>query len=602
MNAITTRLRRRTARRGGSRSTSSPASGPRSTTCGTATQDPARHQRWDVRFGRITYLPRVDGEPQRFTYATTVAPGVTIAGTGESLGDRDRPDGTRWSGLTFWADDRRSIIDAGAGYWRYVPTDDGVRFLTRYDYRPRWGRVGEVLDRRAFRPLFGWATAWSFDRLRLWLEDGTPPERSRDLAVAHAAASPGSSGCSPTRASSRSCGRSTRTRSPSGEGSGWGRPEPDGPCGPSGAVEAAFAVATVARSDRRWPFVVALAAMPTLAIGAAVSDRSILTPGVQPRVARHRRRRRWPASPSPRGMAGRAGAGRSAPPPDRQPDAGGPAMTSIYRRALGDDFDRLHPQMQWRFGFSSLDETCQIGTGVMDEVWRGPWWTMPFLLLGSTRRVLFPSRGRNVPFTIANYAYVDRFGRETVTWSRRFDFGRRRRAFDATMIHSKARDTIVDYLGTHQHLAVDIHCSVDDDGAMCIRSGEQRLLRGARRRSGSRWRCSGVADGARVVGRGRPALPHRGPRRQPAARPAVRLPRLLHRRRAALHRRPDPRRRPPRAGRAARVVQPARMAAARAVRWSLVQGGPNLARGPCSTSSARSPSSAVARGTTSLAT
>jgi hypothetical protein len=153
-------------------------------------------------------------------------------------------------------------------------------------------------------------------------------------------------------------------------------------------------------------------------------------------------------------------------------------MTSIYRKALGGDFERLHPKMQWRFGFSSIDETCQIGTGVMDEVWRGPWWTLPFLLLGSTRRVLFPSRGTRVPFTIANYAYVDRFGRETVTWSRRFHLARRVRAFDATMIYSKRRDSIVDYLGTHQHLAVDLHCRVDDDGAMCIRSGEQRFYEG----------------------------------------------------------------------------------------------------------------------------
>jgi hypothetical protein len=153
-------------------------------------------------------------------------------------------------------------------------------------------------------------------------------------------------------------------------------------------------------------------------------------------------------------------------------------MTSIYRRVLGDDFDRLHPRMQWRFGFSSLDETCQIGTGVMDEVWHGPWWTLPFLLLGSTRRVLFPSRGRDVPFTVSNYAYVDGFGRETVTWSRTFEFRRRFRAFDATMIHSKQRNTIVDYLGTHQHLAVDIDCSVDEDGALCIRSGEQRFYEG----------------------------------------------------------------------------------------------------------------------------
>ena len=153
-------------------------------------------------------------------------------------------------------------------------------------------------------------------------------------------------------------------------------------------------------------------------------------------------------------------------------------MTSIYRQALGADFDRLHPRMQWRFGFSSIDETCQIGTGVMDDVWRGPWWTLPSLLLGSTRRVLFPSRGKRVPFTISNYAYVDRFGRETVTWARRFRFPRRTSAFDATMIFSKHRDTIVDYLGTHQHLAVDLQCWVDDDGAMCILSGEQRFYEG----------------------------------------------------------------------------------------------------------------------------
>ncbi len=153
-------------------------------------------------------------------------------------------------------------------------------------------------------------------------------------------------------------------------------------------------------------------------------------------------------------------------------------MSSIYRDVLGSDFDRLHPKVQWRFGFSSTDGTCQIGRGVMDEVWRGPWWTLPFLLLGSTRRVLFPSRGRSVPFTIANYAYVDGFGRETVTWCRRFKFPRRFRAFDATMVHSEGRGTIVDYLGTHQHLAVDIHCSVDDDGALCIRSGEQRFYEG----------------------------------------------------------------------------------------------------------------------------
>ena len=65
-----------------------------------------------------------------------------------------------------------------------------------------------------------------------------------------------------------------------------------------------------------------------------------------------------------------------------------------------------------------------------------------------------------------------------MTWARRFRMRRRYRAFDATMINSKTRGVIVDYLGTHQHLAVDIHCSVDDAGALCLQTGEQRFYEG----------------------------------------------------------------------------------------------------------------------------
>lgn len=247
-----------------------------------ATQDPQQHQRWDVRFGSITYLPKADNEPQRFTYATTVAPGLTVAGTGESLGDRDRPDGTRWSGLKFWAKDRRSIIDAGAGYWRYVPTDDGIRFLTRYDYRPRWGRLGELVDRAVFRPAFGWATAWSFDRLRLWLEDGIPPERSRDQAIAHATAVAGLVGVFAYQGLVPKMWKVDRDEVAIWQGLGLSGSRARKLVRSVGAVEAGFAVATAARSGKRWPFVIAIAAMPTLAIGAAKSDRSILTKAFNP--------------------------------------------------------------------------------------------------------------------------------------------------------------------------------------------------------------------------------------------------------------------------------------------------------------------------------
>jgi len=149
-------------------------------------------------------------------------------------------------------------------------------------------------------------------------------------------------------------------------------------------------------------------------------------------------------------------------------------MNSIYQRALGADFDRLHPQIQRRFGFSSADGIASIGRGVMDEIWKGGFFTEPFLHVGSWRRIMFPETGRNIPFTIENYAFVDRFGRETVSWIRTFE-SRRRRRFDAYMVYSDARGRIVDYLGSHEHLAVDIDLWVDDAGGLRLRSGAQRF-------------------------------------------------------------------------------------------------------------------------------
>jgi hypothetical protein len=152
-------------------------------------------------------------------------------------------------------------------------------------------------------------------------------------------------------------------------------------------------------------------------------------------------------------------------------------MTSIYRRALGSDFNRLHPEIQRRFGFSSIDHVASIGHGVMDEIWKGPFYTVPFLYVGTWRRIMFPETGRNIAFTIENYAFVDRFGRETVSWIRTFQ-SRRTRRFDAYMIYSEARGRIIDYLGSHEHLAVDIDLSVDEKGGLCLRSGPQRFYEG----------------------------------------------------------------------------------------------------------------------------
>jgi Domain of unknown function (DUF4166) len=152
-------------------------------------------------------------------------------------------------------------------------------------------------------------------------------------------------------------------------------------------------------------------------------------------------------------------------------------MNSIYQRAMGSDFARLHPQIQRRFGFSSQDAVASVGTGVMERVWHGAPYTLPFLVVGTWRSIMFPESGRDVPFRIENYAYTDPLGRETVTWIRTFET-RKPRRFDAYMIYSEQRGCIVDYLGTHQHLAVDIDLSVAENGGIKVRSGAQRFYEG----------------------------------------------------------------------------------------------------------------------------
>jgi hypothetical protein len=144
-------------------------------------QDPGAHQRWDARFTHIGAA----GPAGQFRYATRLLPGLTIAGRGIATGRR-RPGGSATSALRFTSTHRLSLIRTGSGYWRYVPTPAGIRFLTGYHYTPGWGTAGLVAD-RAFRPLIGWATAWSFDRFRIWLETGRSPERSQRQALAETA-------------------------------------------------------------------------------------------------------------------------------------------------------------------------------------------------------------------------------------------------------------------------------------------------------------------------------------------------------------------------------------------------------------------------------
>lgn len=141
------------------------------------TQDPDAHVRWDARFTSIVPLREREDGAQEFAYALNLRV-HTIRGTGVSLGTRVGRHGERTSALLFSSSDPLTPLADGRGYWRYIPTDEGVRFLTGYDYRPGWGALGRAFDPFLVRPYVWWLTAHSFDRLRMWAEDGVVPERT----------------------------------------------------------------------------------------------------------------------------------------------------------------------------------------------------------------------------------------------------------------------------------------------------------------------------------------------------------------------------------------------------------------------------------------
>ncbi|WP_127592367.1 DoxX-like family protein [Paenibacillus lautus] len=153
----------------------------------TLTQRPELHQQWDLRFSEIHYLPKADSDIQQFLYKTRIGFGLEATGTGAAKTAVHPKTGNRISVLRFGSDQRCSLIREGSGYWKYADKGGGIiSFSTQYDYKTRFGMAGEWFDRLLFRPLFGAATAWSFDVLRLWAEKDIPPSATIPKALIHA--------------------------------------------------------------------------------------------------------------------------------------------------------------------------------------------------------------------------------------------------------------------------------------------------------------------------------------------------------------------------------------------------------------------------------
>jgi hypothetical protein len=134
-----------------------------------ATQDPAQHERWDIRFTRITYESGID--PRGFhsmRYETRLGFGLRVEGFGNYLSSRPPPVEPAVSTFEFDSRDWKSLITRGRGVWHYRSQGSATLFRTVFDYDVRHGCIGYWIDRLVFRRVMQLATEWGFETLRQW--------------------------------------------------------------------------------------------------------------------------------------------------------------------------------------------------------------------------------------------------------------------------------------------------------------------------------------------------------------------------------------------------------------------------------------------------
>jgi hypothetical protein len=146
---------------------------------------------------------------------------------------------------------------------------------------------------------------------------------------------------------------------------------------------------------------------------------------------------------------------------------------SVYERVLGDNIDRLAPELRAYF---SGTRGVGVGSGVFEVAGSRLRFLRPLLAYLAWRRILFPEYARDVPFEITNTPTPDG-GLDAV---RMFHFPRRDRPLEDTMRVVDGR--LHDFLGTRRRFEVRLALTIVD-GLLEMRSDRQWLhLLGARMR------------------------------------------------------------------------------------------------------------------------
>jgi len=131
--------------------------------------------------------------------------------------------------------------------------------------------------------------------------------------------------------------------------------------------------------------------------------------------------------------------------------------------------------LQKRYAF---EEPAFQASGVMNRIAGGPKWLSLLFRLGARRKLVFPERGTDIPFTITNTSFTTSTGDKQIHWERRFTFPENVRYFNALMSLDERRMVVKDYLGEPPLLYSDLQFTIVNRDELRIESSSQRLVLG----------------------------------------------------------------------------------------------------------------------------
>ncbi|MCB1159092.1 MAG: hypothetical protein H7A25_13585 [Leptospiraceae bacterium] len=144
---------------------------------------PTHQSNWDLRFSRIFIREQTEEQREKGIFTFSFVRSIfgrffQLSGYGE-IEEKEGENGEIYSTLNFGSEDSHCPIRRGKGYHLLIPeTENSTLFRTEFQYRPRYGKLGFLFDILLFRHILKFVTAYSLDRLKIYLEKEIPPSLS----------------------------------------------------------------------------------------------------------------------------------------------------------------------------------------------------------------------------------------------------------------------------------------------------------------------------------------------------------------------------------------------------------------------------------------